>query len=244
MADHTPDDIGVGNNRSAETLGALVHNDNGDLFGLTNNHVIGRCNNTRQGLPILAPGVMDVMENVRSPFTIGLHHSVLTLRQGEPTAIDHKENTDAALLEILDPNAVSSMQGELYDTPDQYADPEPEMEVEKVGRTTGFQQGIIESEIVGPWPLTYKTVTYHSPDEVVNFVGTVFFEPVFLIRGASGPFSQPGNSGSLVTTISGQARRAVGLIFAGRGNDASYMLPIRPILERFDVSLISRHGAD
>jgi hypothetical protein len=99
---------------------------------------------------------MDVMENVRSPFTIGLHHSVLTLRQGEPTAIDHKENTDAALLEILDPDAVSSMQGELHDTPDECADPEPEMEVEKVGRTTGFQSGIIESEIVGPWPLSYR----------------------------------------------------------------------------------------
>jgi hypothetical protein len=167
--------IGVGNNRSAGTLGSLVHDESGQLFGLTNNHVTGGCNNTRQGLPILAPGVMDVMENIRSPFTIGLHHSVLTLRQGEPTAIDHKENTDAALLEILNPNAVSSMQGDLYDTPDKHADPEPEMEVEKVGRTTGFQQGIIESEIVGPWPLTYKTVTYHSPDEVANFVGTVFF---------------------------------------------------------------------
>ena len=116
------------------------------------------------------------------------------------------------------------------------------MEVEKVGRTTGFQQGVIESEIVGPWPLTYKTVTYHSPDEVVNFVGTVFFEPVFLIRGRNGPFSQPGDSGSLVTAVNGQDRRAVGLVFAGRGNDASYMLPIRPILERFGVSLVSGHG--
>ena len=205
--------ISVGNNRSAGTLGALVRNGDGELFGLTNNHVTGGCNNTRRGLPILAPGVMDVMANTRSPFTIGMHDSVLTLRQGEPTTIAHRENTDAALFRILDAGAVSSMQGTLYDTPNSWVAPEPDMEVEKVGRTTGHQTGIIESEIVGPWPLTYKTITYHSPDETAAFVGTVFFEPVFLIRGHNGAFSQPGDSGSLVTTTIDNVRHAVGLVF-------------------------------
>jgi hypothetical protein len=234
--------IGVGNHRSAGTLGALVRDGDGNLFGLTNNHVIGGCNNSRRGLPIVAPGVMDVMANTRSPFTVGLHRSVLTCRQGEPTTVNHRENTDAAIMEILDPDSVSSMQGELYDTPNQIADPEADMEVEKVGRTTGHQRGIIESEIVGPWPLTYKTVTYHSPNEAINFVGTVFFEPVFLIQGHDGAFSQPGDSGSLVTTVVNNERLAVGLVFAGRGNDASYMLPIRPILERLGASLVAGHG--
>lgn len=36
---------------------------------------------------------------------------------------------------------------------------------------------------------------------------------------------------------------AVGLVFAGRANDASYMLPLGPILERFGVSLVSGHGS-
>jgi hypothetical protein len=134
--------ISVGNNRSAGTLGALVRNEAGELFGLTNNHVTGGCNNTRRGLPILAPGVMDVMAHTRSPFTIGTHDSVLTLRQGEPTTINHKENTDAALVKILDQDAVSSMQGTLYDTPSDYVNPEADMEVEKVGRTTGARRGI------------------------------------------------------------------------------------------------------
>jgi hypothetical protein len=236
--------IGVGNSRSAGTLGALVRDTNGQMFGLTNNHVIGGCNNTRRGLPILAPGVMDVMADVRSPFTIGHHRSVLTLRQGEPGSINHMENTDAALLEIVDPSSVSSMQGNQYDTPDNYVDPEADMEVEKIGRTTGHQEGYIEAEIVGPWPLTYKTITYHSPDEAVNFVGTVYFEPVYLIRGRNGPFSQPGDSGSLVTTAVDGQRSAVGLVFAGRANDASYMLPLGPILERFGVSLVSGHGTN
>jgi hypothetical protein len=236
--------IGVGNSRSAGTLGVLVKDANDEMFGLTNNHVIGGCNNTRLGLPILAPGVMDVMADVRSPFTIGNHHAVLTFRQGEPTTINHMENTDAALLKIIDPDSVSSMQGDLYDTPDGYLGPEADMEVEKIGRTTGHQEGYIESEIIGPWPLTYKTITYHSPDEAVNFVGTVYFEPVYLIRGRNGPFSQPGDSGSLVTTVVGSQRYAVGLVFAGRANDASYMLPLGPILERFGVSLVTGHGTD
>jgi hypothetical protein len=76
---------------------------------------------------------------------------------------------------------------------------------------------------------------------VAAFVGTVFFEPGFLIRGHSGAFSQPGDSGALVTTLINDVRHAVGLIFAGRGNE-SYMLPIGPILERWQVSLVSEHG--
>jgi hypothetical protein len=44
-----------------------------------------------------------------------------------------------------------------------------------------------------------------------------------------------------VTTIKDGMRRAVGLIFAGRGREA-YMLPLRPILEGFAVSLVSGHG--
>jgi hypothetical protein len=135
------------------------------------------------------------------------------------------------------------MQGELYDTPEECVYPEPDMEVEKIGRTTGHQIGIIEAEIVGPWPVTYKTVTYHSPDEQANFVGTVYFEPVFLIRGHNGAFAQPGDSGSLVTTTIDNTRHAVGLIFAGRATEA-YMLPIRPILERFGVALVAGHGTN
>jgi hypothetical protein len=233
--------IGVANDRMAGTLGALVSNNLGELFGLTNNHVTGGCNNTRLGLPILAPGVMDVMENARHPFTIGFHHSVLTMRQGDPAAVNHRENTDAALLRIVDDSAVSSMQGEVYDTPGECIDLEDDMEVEKVGRTTGHQLGIIDGEIIGEWPVTYKSTTWHSPDEQVTFVGTVYFEPVFTILGRNGPFAQPGDSGSLVTTVKDGMRRAVGLIFAGRGSEA-YMLPLRPILKGFAVSLVSEHG--
>ena len=48
------------------------------------------------------------------------------------------------------------------------------MEVEKIGRTTGGQEGYIEAEIVGPWPLTLKTTTYDFSDDAMDFVGTVY----------------------------------------------------------------------
>ena len=83
--------ISVGNNRSAGTLGAVVVDEAGVLYGLTNNHVTGGCNNSRAGLPIVAPGVMDVQVGFYDPFTIGWHHSVLQMRQGDPSAINHLE---------------------------------------------------------------------------------------------------------------------------------------------------------
>jgi hypothetical protein len=234
--------VGVGNERMAGTFGCLVRDAGGMIFGLTNNHVTGGCNNTQQGLPIVAPGIMDVMVGAHDPFTLGWHHSVLPMRQGEPGTVPHQQNTDAALIRIADAAKVSSMQGVVYDTPATLLDPEPDMIVEKVRRTTGHQTGVIESEVVGPLPVTYQTTTYHSPEEQVRFVGTVYFEPTYLIRGKSGPFSLAGDSGSLVTTVAADGTRAaIGLIFAGRSNE-SYMLPLRPILDGFGVKLVGNHG--
>jgi hypothetical protein len=52
--------ISVGNSRDAGTMGCLVRNNAGILHGLSNNHVSGACNFAGVGLPILAPGVIDV----------------------------------------------------------------------------------------------------------------------------------------------------------------------------------------
>lgn len=234
--------ISPGNQRMAGTLGALVRNKSGVLFGLTNNHVTGGCNNSRHGLPVLAPGIMDVMVGARDPFTIGWHESILTMRQGEPGTVDHKSNSDAALIKIENESLVTSMQGAHYDTPSRCLPPEEEMFVEKVGRTTGLRKGKIESEVVGPFPVNYKSVTYHSPDDATTFVGTVYFEPVYLIRGDHAPFSLPGDSGSLVTALVDGQRASVGLIFAGIEPDESYALPLGPILKEFEVTLVSGLG--
>ncbi len=231
--------ISPGNARSAGTLGAIVEDAQGVRYGLTNNHVTGGCNNTRVGLPVAAPGIMDVQVGFHDPFTVGWHHSVLPMRQGDPNSVNIGGNTDAALFRLNPKAQLSSHQGSFYPTPTRVLDPEEDMKVEKVGRTTTHTTGVIEAEIAGPFPVNYKTTAWHSPHESTSFQGQVFFEPVFLIRGDGGPFSLPGDSGSLVVTQESDSKRAaIGLIFAGREPDAAYTLPIRPILNGFGVTLV------
>lgn len=178
--------ISVGNERSAGTMGCLVKDENEIIYGLTNNHVVGGCNNTRFGMPVAAPGIMDVQVGNHDLFTIGWHSNIIPMRQGDPSAVDISANTDAAIFQIADPNAVSSMLGSEMDTPTEHADPEDDMVVKKVGRTTGYTTGFIESEIVGGYPVTYKSRTYHSPDDMSEFSGQVYFDPIYLIRGDRG----------------------------------------------------------
>ncbi len=241
--------ISVSNRRSAGTIGALVRHRDGNLMGLTNNHVTGGCNNTRRGMPVSAPGIKDVSASGLRPFTLGAHHQSIPMILGEPDAVDHKINTDAAIFEIYDEGMISSMQQGHYDTPtelaDIIADPEDGLAVKKVGRTTGLTFGKIESQMVGAFPLDYDIPTYHSANENVRFRGRVYFEPVYLIRGLDGVFSDRGDSGALVVTDEDRNEKALGLIFAGdASDDLSYMLPLAPILKTLEVWLINGLGID
>lgn len=241
--------ISVSNRRSAGTIGALVRNSDGNLLGLTNNHVTGGCNNTRRGMPVSAPGIKDVSASGLRPFTLGAHHQSIPMILGEPDAVDHKLNTDAAIFDIGHDDLVSSMQQSHYDTPTELAeivaDPDDGLSVKKVGRTTGLTFGKIESQMIGAFPLDYDIPTYHSANESVRFRGRVYFEPVYLIRGIDGVFSDRGDSGALVVTNEDGQERALGLVFAGDASDnLSYMLPLEPILRNLNIKLVNGLGTD
>jgi hypothetical protein len=237
--------ISVGNDREAGTLGALLKDDSGALFGLSCNHVTGRCSNSRVELPIVAPGILDVGAGVPYPRTIGFHDKALQFIQGDPTTVaNFAGNIDAAIFKIRSAAEVSSLQGDQYDTPSVVGDPEEDMPIEKVGRTTGHTSGIIESQVSGPLRVDYKATAYHSAEEDTTFQGSVFFEPVFTLHGIGGPFAQPGDSGALVISREDKQRPvAVGLIIGGRpGEEVTYMVPLRPIIEKFGLTLVSGHG--
>jgi hypothetical protein len=234
--------VSIASVRSAGTLGALVRDGEGVLYGLSNNHVTGGCTMARISMPILAPGVMDVAPEGCAPFTIGRHARVLPMVPGDPAAVDLAQNTDAALLTIEAEAPVSSMQGAHYDTPTEVRDPQESMAVEKIGWTTGHTTGRIDAEIVGAFAVYYELTIHHNAEDQSSFAGSIFFVPVFSIKGDKGPFARPGDSGSLVVTKGPKRRAAVGLIFAGGEPDTSYMLPLRPILERFQVTLVSGHN--
>jgi hypothetical protein len=227
---HPAKSIGAG------TLGCLVRDAGGTLFGLTNNHVSGMCNYANLGEKILAPGHVDITADGLDPFTLGYHVRGLPMVQGLPDNVDISTNNDAALLRIANENQVSSFQGNSYDTPVNAFDLLPGQTVEKVGRTTGHTQGAVIGQIIGPHPVRYSTAGFG--DHVS------FFDPVFAIQGPAGgdPFSQPGDSGSLITIQQNGERFAVGLVFAGNGNGISFALPLIPILATLDVTLVSAHN--
>lgn len=222
----------------AGTLGALVRDANGTILGLTNNHVSGDCNFSDLDTPILAPGHIDIQPGGVDPFTIGFHSLTLPMVSGSPDNVNATENSDAAIFRIKDPAAVSSMQGVYHDTPTRTVPLMDGMLVEKVGRTTGYRQGKVLAQVVGFEPCMY-TINYLNGGKTL-----VYFDSPFIVfeTPGQGRFSEPGDSGSLVTTEHQNERKAGGLLYAGNSEGYTFVLPIEPILSNLGVSLLTGHN--
>ncbi|WNC88834.1 hypothetical protein RI103_14115 [Paraburkholderia sp. FT54] len=234
--------ISVGNAQAAGTLGCLVRDATGQLFGLSNNHVSGSCNYSPTGLPIVAPGILDVSPHNPYPFTIGVHARQLTMLMGDPTVVNSQENQDAAVFQITNDQLVSSMQQNFYDTPATALPLSAGMEIEKVGRSSGHTRGRVISQLIGPANVNYAAPQY-------NFNGVVYFDNMFLVHGIGDRFSEGGDSGSLVVhTDAGGVRHAVGIVVAGGadssapGQKLSMIMPIAPILALFGMNLVAGHN--
>jgi len=234
--------ISPGNVADAGTLGCLVKDAAGTLYGLSNNHVTGACSHSPVMLPILAPGVIDVSANALNPFTLGLHHRTLPMRVGTHGNINIFENRDAAIFTIVDSQVVSSMQGSAYDTPDNVAPIVDNMLVEKVGRTTQHTTGVVVGQELMPISVQVGSGTY-------GFQGNVVFADVWVVHGDTDLFSDNGDSGSLVVSRNHDGTKsAVGLLFAGGpdssapGGKKSLILPLQPILDELGVTLAHGHN--
>jgi hypothetical protein len=232
--------IHIANRVGAGTLGCLVKDANGQLYGLTNSHVTANCNYAAPGVPVLAPGPLDIVSNGIDPFCIGHHASALMMTIGTPEALNgaHLSNFDAALFKIKDVSQVSSVQRLAgYDTPTLTAAIAPGMTVSKVGRTTGLTHGLVRAQSASA-----VGVGYRMPDQDISMV--IFYEPAFAVEATSGFFSRSGDSGSLVTWLNPQDnnRYAVGLLFAGDDKKVSFVLPIEPIVQKLGVTLVSNHN--
>ena len=180
--------ISQGNCRDAGTIGCLVRDAVGVLYGLTNNHVSGGCSHASIGLPILAPGVLDVMPLGHDPFTIGYHEKALDMAIGIPDNADPKANLDAALFKIADDARVTSYQGSTYDTPTATQPLQPGMKVEKVGRSTGHTEGTVVGQWYGALGVLYEV-------HIHDFRGRVYFDPAFAVTGKGSLFADAGDSG-------------------------------------------------
>lgn len=232
--------ISMGSEKSAGTLGCLVKDKAGALFGLSNNHVIGASNYASPGLPIVAPGIADVAAGEREPATIGLLYQAQPFVDGIPEIVNTSNNLDAAIFSLKDSSLLSSMQRNHYDTPNDVCSLKVGMAVEKVGRTTGRISGTVVAQLFDPEPVLYEMPMMSG----LTGRKHVFFEDMFVVIADQAPlFTAPGDSGSLVTFKDQDDKRwSVGLIVGGDGRKVSFALPIDRVLEYFNVSIVSGHN--
>lgn len=215
------------------TLGAMATDSTGTIFAVSNNHIIGDCNHTPLGMPIMSPSSSDGRPGL-PPKSVASHERIIELRSGIPFLVAPC-TLDVAMARVDVPSEVSSWQGgdPGFDTPTAVKDPEIGMKVKKFGRTTGLTEGTIASNVV------LTQIPYDSG----AFKGKVWFEDIWVVRSANGSaFAAPGDSGALVVTE--DEEYAVGLIFGGNSKgDFVNIMPISKVLfECGGLTLLSSHG--
>ena len=203
---------------TAGTLGARVVDAEGNVFALSNNHVVANNNNAELGDPILQPG----------PFDGGTisNDAIGTLADFEPFDFSGDNLIDAAIVAVA-PNAISGStpEGVAYGAPSTQTQAATlGMGVQKYGRTTGFTQGTVEEVNV--------TVSVCIEASFFRCTRTATF--VDQISISDGNFSAGGDSGSLI--VSQNENRPVGLLFAG-SSTRTLANRIDAVLERFGVTI-------
>ncbi len=210
---------------TAGTLGAFVRRrDTEEPRILSNNHVLANENRGRRDDPVLQPGAYD---GGRAPQDrVGGLAELVRLSKSRVNYVD------AALATIDDgvrftPGTLRG-QGKLKGV---LADPVDVDEiVAKLGRTTGYTRG--------------RVTAFELDNVVVGYdAGNLRFDDQIEIEGAgSGPFSDGGDSGSVIFTASGH--EAVALLFAGgdtggsNGAGLTYANPIATVLRRLRAELL------
>lgn len=146
-------------------------------------------------MPIIAPGLADTQPGGLDAFVLGHHVKFASWKPGLPQMLDVRRNLDLALFLIKDASAVSSMQGDFYDTPTDVMTvaeirKHRVVPVTKVGRRTGLTHGTIAARVMDD-----TSVGYDQP----RFKTDVHYLDMIVVEGGpGGAFALPGDSGSLV----------------------------------------------
>ena len=218
---------------TAGTLGCLVQR-NGQVFILSNNHILANMNNAQLGDAILQPGPHDGGASADQigtleqfvPVSFGLSTGcgcspfALLMRLlgiAKPKVNEPGNNTvDCAIArplsaDLVDPDILN------IGIPSGVGAATLGTQVQKSGRTTG---------------LTTDQITQIDVTATVNFGGKF---AVFQNQLMAGAMSQGGDSGSAVLDMD---RRVVGLLFAG-STTTTIMNPIQLVLDALQVQLVT-----
>ncbi|MDC0746547.1 hypothetical protein [Polyangium mundeleinium] len=200
---------------TAGTIGGFVELPDGSQRMLSNNHVLANSDAGSVGDLILQPGPAD--DGTHPP------HAVARLQEFIPL---QGSNIDAALAPLLPNVKFECRYGNRTLTG--VGPASPNMEVFKIGRTTGFTKGSVRAIAVDDVRVRYGN-------------RVIFFDDQIEIEGDGGPFSRGGDSGSLIFNASGAG---VGLLFAGSdtggasGHGFTYANQLGQVLRRFSAQLI------
>ena len=199
------------------TLGARV-SDGTNTYALSNNHVFAGINSASIGDPIISPGDVDGGSDPGD--RIG------TLAAYEPIDFEGGTNTMDAAIALTSPADVgTATPSDGYGNPSSVtASASLGLAVQKYGRTTALQPGSVAGTSVSV-DVCYIAFGEFCLQEA-RFAGQISISP--------GPFSAPGDSGSLVVTQGGN--QPVALLFAG-GDGLTIATPIDLVLQRFGVTI-------
>jgi hypothetical protein len=199
------------------TLGGIVRRGD-EYFILSNNHVLADTNS----LPI--------GRAIGQPTGAPASNLVARLSDFEPILFPAggaapRNRMDAAIA-ILDDTNLTTVPGRMFGIPNyvsQIEAPAPGIAVTKSGRTTAVTQGRVIATNVNGVMVNYGT-------QAVPRIA--IFDRCLQVVGNSGPFSNPGDSGSFV--LNSQSGRAVGLLFAGDGTN-TFACDMTAVCTRFQV---------
>jgi chitodextrinase len=199
------------------TLGVRVTNET-NTYALSNNHVFAGVNTASIGDPIISPGDVDGGSDPGDRIGTLAAYQTIDFNGGANTM-------DAAIALTTTANTGTATPANGYGEPSPItAAASLGLPVQKYGRTTGLQLGNVAGTNVS------VDVCYIAFGDVcfqeARFVGQISVSP--------GPFSAPGDSGSLIVTQGGN--QPVALLFAG-GDGLTIGSPIDLVLQRFGVTI-------
>lgn len=202
-------------NVTSGTLGCFVEDGNGEVYILSNNHVLADLNRAQSGDNILQPG----------PYYQGVNPKDTVASLYNFKAINHQEmnDIDAAIAKVSPSININTNIPQLGRINTKNGKIENKVKVRKVGKTTGLTTGIIEDK-----SFTFKL---HLTQKNKNL--TVFSNQIVITSTNYLPFSDKGDSGSLIVN---EENQPIGLLFAGDGQ-RTYANPINIVLNYFNVKI-------
>lgn len=210
---------------TAGTLGCFVRKRSGGAVRiLSNNHVLANENAARKGDAIIQPGRYD--GGVKGKDTVGTLDTFVRLLRNQANFVDCALGALKDGIEF-DGTAIQGL-GQLAGLGPAVLD--VGAPVEKVGRTTEHTQG--------------RVTAFELDNVIVGYdMGNLRFDNQIEIEGADeGPFSQGGDSGSLIVDAD---RQGVALLFAGgdeggsNGKGLTFANPLHTVLDELGVDLVS-----